>query len=237
MTKKVILKISGEALSKGDGNIISMEKVNDVAKEIKELYDQGSIQIGIISGAGNVWRGRDAIEHGMSRVDADYMGMIGTVLNCIALKNALCNLGVKAVVLSSITMPQIVETYSRDRALRFLEEKYVCIFAGGIANPYFTTDTTAAMRASELGADMILMAKNGTDGVYDKDPRKFKDAKKYKTLSHKEVLDKELGVMDLSAALLCMQNNIDIVVFDMNVKGNIAASVINPGIGTYITNK
>ena len=234
--RRIILKISGEALSTKD-KIIGMEKVNDIANEIKSLHDLGDISIGIVCGAGNIWRGRDAIENGMDRTTADYMGMLGTILNCMALQSALENLGLKTRVLTSLSIPQIAEPYIRRKADSHLEKGIICIFGAGIGNPYFSTDTTAALRASELGCDTILMAKNGTDGVYDKDPRKYSDAKKYTKLSHAEVINKQLGVMDLTAATLCMQNDIDIIVFDMNVKGNIARVAKDPSIGTLVTNK
>lgn len=234
--KRVILKISGEALA-GDSKTISMEKVNSISKEIKALHDLGNISIGIICGAGNIWRGRDAIDNGMDRTSADYMGMLGTILNCMALQSALEKDGLETRVLTSLSIPQIAEPYIRRKADSHLNKGIVCIFGGGTGNPYFSTDTTAALRASELCCDTILMAKNGTDGVYDKDPRRFSDAKKYKTLSHQEIISKQLGVMDLTAATLCMENNIDIVVFDMNVKGNIAKAAVDPSIGTLVTNK
>jgi len=233
--KKVILKISGEALS-GE-KAISMDKVTLMAKEIKQLQAQGDISIGIVCGAGNIWRGRDAIVNGMDRVNADYMGMISTVLNCFALQAALKNIGVKTKVLSAIDMPKIVESYTKEKAESYFEKGYICIFGGGTGSPYFSTDTAASLRAAELNCDLILMAKNGTDGVYNKDPRKFKDGKKYTKMTHQEIIDKNLGIMDLTAATMCMENNIDIVVFDMNIKGNIAKAVVNYDIGTLVTRK
>jgi len=234
--RRIILKISGEALS-ADGKSICIEKVNSIAKEIKDLYDLGDVSIGIICGAGNIWRGRDAITNGMDRTSADYMGMLGTILNCMALQSSLEKLGLQTRVLTSISVPQIAEPYIRRKADTHLNRGIICIFGGGTGNPYFSTDTTAALRASELGCDTILMAKNGTDGVYNKDPRKFADAKKYTKLSHQEVIANKLQVMDLTAATLCMENNIDIVVFDMNVPGNIAKAYNDPSIGTLVTNK
>ncbi len=234
--RRIILKISGEALS--DGNkTISVDKVNNIALEIKALYDLGDISIGIICGAGNIWRGRDAMENGMDRTSADYMGMLGTILNCMALQSSLEKLGIQTRVLTSLSIPQIAEPYIRRKADSHLNKRIICIFGGGTGNPYFSTDTTAALRASELNCDTILMAKNGTDGVYDKDPRKYKDAKKYQKLSHTEVVNKKLAVMDLTAATLCMENDIDILVFDMNVPGNIAKAIKDPSIGTLVTNK
>lgn len=234
--RRIILKISGEALS-GEGKNICIEKVNTIAKEIKALHDLGNVSIGIICGAGNIWRGRDAMENGMDRTNADYMGMLGTILNCMALQNSLEKLGLETRVLTSLSIPQIAEPYIRRKADSHLSKGIICIFGGGTGNPYFSTDTTAALRASELGCDTILMAKNGTDGVYDKDPRKYSDAVKYTKLSHAEVISKQLGVMDLTAATLCMENKIDILVFDMNKEGNIAKAISDPSIGTLVTTK
>ncbi len=232
--RRVILKLSGEALSSQD-KTICVEKVNAIAKEIKALYDLGNISIGIICGAGNIWRGRDAMQNGMDRTNADYMGMLGTILNCVALQSSLEQIGLPTRVLTSLSIPQIAEPYIRREADSHLNKGIICIFGGGTGNPYFSTDTTAALRASELNCDTILMAKNGTDGVYNKDPRKYSDAVKYDKLTHQEVIAKQLQVMDLTAATLCMENNIDIVVFDMNKEGNIKEAAINPNIGTIVT--
>lgn len=234
--QRIILKISGEALS-DNGSGISMEKVNAISEEIKELYDLGDIQLGIICGAGNMWRGRDAIRNGMDRTNADYMGMLGTILNAVALQTALERLGLDTRVMTSLSIPQIAEPYIRRKADSHLNKGRICIFGGGTGNPFFSTDTTAALRASELGCNKILMAKNGTDGVYNKDPRKHKDAKRYDVISHQEVLSKKLGVMDLTAATMCAENNIDILVFDMNVKGNIKKAANESSIGTLVTSK
>ena len=234
--RRIILKISGEALG-GENKTISMEKVNRISKEIKKLYDLGNVNIGIICGAGNIWRGRDAIDNGMDRTTADYMGMLGTIFNCMALQSSLEKLGLETRVLTSLSIPEMAEPYIRRKADSHLNKNIICIFGGGTGNPYFSTDTTAALRASELCCDTILMAKNGTDGVYDKDPRQFKDAKKYTKLSHQEIISKHLNVMDLTAATLCMENNIDIIVFDMNVDGNIAKAASDPSVGTLVTSK
>lgn len=234
--KRIILKVSGEALSQ-NGNGINMEKVNQIASEIKELYDLKDIQLGIVCGAGNIWRGRDAIENGMDHTSADYMGMLGTILNAVALQNALEKLGLDTRVMTSISIPQIAEPYIRRKANSHLNKGRICIFGGGTGNPFFSTDTTAALRALELGSSLILMAKNGTDGVYDSDPRKNPNAKKYTTITHKEVIEKQLGVMDMTAASLCAENSIDILVFDMNKKDNIKNVVLDPSIGTLVTSK
>ena len=234
--QRLILKISGEALS-SNGIGISMEKVNNIASEIKDLYDLGDIQLGIICGAGNIWRGRDAIENGMDRTSADYMGMLGTILNCVALQSSLEKLGLDTRVMTSLSIPELAEPYIRRKADSDLNKGRICIFGGGTGNPFFSTDTTAALRASELGCSKILMAKNGTDGVYDCDPRKNKDAKKFAKITHHELLERGLEVMDLTASTLCASNNIDIIVFDMNVKGNIKKAAIDPSIGTIVTSK
>lgn len=234
--QRIILKISGEALS-DNGSGISMEKVNAISEEIKELYDLGDIQLGIICGAGNMWRGRDAIRNGMDRTNADYMGMLGTILNAVALQTALERLGLDTRVMTSLSIPQIAEPYIRRKADSDLNKGRICIFGGGTGNPFFSTDTTAALRASELGCSTILMAKNGTDGVYDSDPRKNKNAKRFSKITHHELLERGLEVMDLTASTLCASNDIDIIVFDMNVKGNIKKAAIDPSIGTLVTAK
>lgn len=234
--QRLILKISGEALSE-NGIGISVEKVNNIAKEIKDLYDLGDIQLGIICGAGNIWRGRDAIINGMDRTNADYMGMLGTILNCVALQSSLEKLGLDTRVMTSLSIPELAEPYIRRKADSHLNKGRICIFGGGTGNPFFSTDTTAALRASELGCSRILMAKNGTDGVYDSDPRKNKNAKKFTKISHQELLERKLEVMDLTASTLCASNNIDIFVFDMNVQGNIKRSANDLSIGTLVSSK
>ncbi len=234
--RRIILKVSGEALSH-NGTGIDMEKVNHIASEIKDLYDLGNIQLGIVCGAGNMWRGRDAIENGMDRTSADYMGMLGTILNAVALQSALEKLGLETRVMTSLSIPQVAEPYIRRKADSNLDKGRICIFGGGTGNPFFSTDTTAALRALELGANLILMAKNGTDGVYDCDPRKNKNAKKFDVITHQEVLEKQLGVMDMTAATLCAENSIDILVFDMNKQGNIKKAVLDFTIGTLVTTK
>ncbi len=235
--KRVVLKISGEALAGEKSVGIDYNIVANIAKEIKDLYDQGNIQLSIVVGAGNMCRGRDAIESGMNRTNADYMGMIATIINAMAVQGALENLGLKATVMTSISIPIVTDFYTRKAANEKLNNNEIIIFGGGIANPFFSTDTTAALRACELECDVILMAKNGVDGVYDKDPRKDATAKRYTKMTHKEILDKGLAVMDLTAATLCAQSNIDIYVFDMNKKGNIAKAANDLSFGTIITNK
>lgn len=235
--KRIILKLSGEALAGANGQGINPEKVKDIAIEIKKLYDLGQIELGIVVGAGNIWRGRDAVNCGMERSSADYMGMLATILNALAIQSALENLGCDTRVMTSLSIPQVAEPYIRRKALSHLEKDRIIIFGGGNGIPFFSTDTTAALRSAELGCNLILMAKNGVDGVYDSDPRVNKDAKKFTKLTHDEVIDKHLHVMDLTAATMCSENDIDIFVFDMNVKGNIAKAAKDYSFGTIITNK
>lgn len=234
--KRIILKISGEALSGNDSKGINAEKVQEIASEIKALYETG-ISLGIIVGAGNIWRGRDAEKNHMEQAKADYMGMLGTILNSLALENALNNINVPTKVMSMIAVPAVADTYTRRDALELLEKRTVVIFAGGTGNPYFTTDTAAALKATEVNAKLILMAKNGVDGVYSSDPKTNKDAVRFNEMTYDEILANNLKVMDLTAATLCNQNKISMVIFDMNVKGNIKRAYENPEIGTIIKSK
>lgn len=234
--ERIILKISGEALSGSDSKGINAEKVQEIASEIKALYETG-ISLGIIVGAGNIWRGRDAEKNHMEQAKADYMGMLGTILNSLALENALNNIDVPTKVMSMIAVPAVADTYTRRDALELLDKRTVVIFAGGTGNPYFTTDTAAALKATEVNAKLILMAKNGVDGVYSSDPRIDKDAVRFSEMTYDEILSNNLKVMDLTAATLCNQNKISMVIFDMNVKGNIKRAYENPKIGTIIKSK
>lgn len=233
--KRIILKISGEALSGGSGVGISAESVKRMAKEIKDVHDKG-VEIGVIIGAGNIWRGRDASENGMERASADYMGMLGTILNALALQNALEALGVQTRTMTSLSIPSVAEPYIRRKALAHFEKGYVVIFGGGTGNPFFSTDTAAALRAAELGVEMILMAKNGVDGVYDDNPHVNPKANRFQHLTYEQMINKHLQVMDLTAATLCSENNISIFVFDINVTGNICKALSDQSIGTLITN-
>lgn len=235
--RRIVLKISGEALAYEDSKGINHQKINEIAQEIKDLYDLGNIELCVVVGAGNIWRGRDAIQSGMDRSSADYMGMLATILNALAIQNGLELLGLDTRAMTSLSIPSVAEPYIRRKALSHLEKGRIVIFGGGNGIPFFSTDTTAALRSAELGSELILMAKNGVDGVYNCDPRIHKDAVRYERLTHQEVLDKHLNVMDLTAATLCSENNIDILVFDMNVKGNIKRAVDDFSIGTLITNK
>lgn len=230
--KRVMLKLSGEALSGEKGYGIDFEVTNRIAEEIKELISMG-IQVGCVVGGGNIWRGRSG--EGMDRTTADYMGMMATCINALALQDSLENMGVMTRVQSAIEMREIAEPFIRRRAMRHLEKNRVVIFAAGTGNPYFSTDTTAALRAAEIEADVILLAKK-VDGVYDKDPKKHSDAIKFENLNYIEVLDKGLQVMDSTATSLCMDNNIPILVFGLDAPGNIRRAVLGEKIGTLVSN-
>ena len=230
--KRIMLKLSGEALSGEKGYGIDFEVTNRIALEIKELIEMG-IQVGAVVGGGNIWRGRSG--EGMDRTTADYMGMMATCINALALQDSLENAGVMTRVQTAIEMKEIAEPFIRRRAMRHLEKNRVVIFAAGTGNPYFSTDTTAALRAAEIEADVILLAKK-VDGVYDKDPHKYNDAVKFDSLNYIEVLEKGLQVMDSTATSLCMDNNIPIIVFGLDAPGNIKRAVMGDKIGTLVSN-
>ena len=232
--KRVLVKLSGEALSDREHDaILGAYNLNKVSQAIKDMVDLG-VQVCIVVGAGNIWRGRLAESIGIERSTADYMGMLGTIINSLALQSALENNGMDTRVMTSIEMRQIAEPYIRRKAVRHLEKGRVIIFGGGTGNPYFTTDTTAALRANELNCDAILMAKNGVDGVYSADPRKNKDAVLFKELTYKEMLNKELEVMDNTAVSLCMHTNIELRVFNMADYFNFHRVIMGEEIGTTI---
>lgn len=233
MYQRIILKLSGEAMKGNTPYGIDPKTVKKIALEIKEVYALG-VQVGVVIGAGNLWRGLIGEELGMDRAQADYMGMLGTIMNGLALQDALESINVPSRVLSAISVSEVAEPYIRRRAIRHLEKGRITIFVGGTGSPYFSTDTAAGLRAAEIGASTILMAKNGVAGVYDKDPRKHDDAKLYQELTLQEVLEKNLLVMDSTAASICRDNKIDIVVFDMNVNGNIRRAVMQEKIGTMV---
>ncbi|HBG02826.1 MAG TPA: UMP kinase, partial [Firmicutes bacterium] len=216
---RIVLKLSGEALG-GNGFGIDPEVVGSIATEIHKIMALG-VQVAIVVGGGNIWRGATGSAKGMDRTTADYMGMLATVLNALALQDALEGRGVPTRVQTAIEMRQVAEPYIRRRAIRHLEKGRVVIFASGTGNPYFSTDTTAALRALEIEAEVILMAKRGVDGVYSSDPRIHADAIRYDTISYIDVLNQNLGVMDSTATSLCMDNNIPIIVFDFDEAGNI----------------
>lgn len=218
--KRVVLKLSGEAMAGQSGFGIDPATIKEMVKEIKEVHALG-VEIAIIVGGGNIWRGITGAEMGMERAQADYMGMLATVMNSLALQDVLENNGVPTRVQTSIDMRQIAEPFIRRRAIRHLEKGRVVIFAAGTGNPYFSTDTLAALRAAEVNADVILMAKNNVDGVYDADPRQDANATKFDNLSHLDVIAKGLKVMDSTASSLSMDNDIPLVVFNLNEPGNI----------------
>ena len=234
--KRIILKLSGEALAGAEGFGIDASKVAKIADEIKVAHATG-VEIAVIVGGGNIWRGITGSEMGMERSSADYMGMLATVMNALALQNALDAIGVESRTQTSIHMNQVAEPYIRRRAIRHLEKKRIVIFGGGTGNPYFSTDTTASLRAAEINADAILMAKNGVDGVYSDDPRTNPEATRYDTLTYLEMLNKDLRVMDSTAASLCMDNDIDLMVFSMNESGNIKKAVAGEKIGTIVSGR
>ena len=231
--KRVLLKLSGEALAGEVGHGISQEILSHFTSEVKDLCDAG-IEVAIVIGGGNIHRGVAGSSKGMDRTTSDHMGMLATVINSLALQDALERDGMFTRVVSAIEMQRIAEPYIRRRAMRHLEKGRVVIFAGGTGNPYFTTDTAAALRGNEIDADVVMKATK-VDGVYDKDPMKHKDAKKYDTLKFIDVLNQDLKVMDATATTLCMENKIDIVVFNVFEKGNILKVANGEKIGTIVT--
>lgn len=234
--KRVVMKLSGEALAGDTGHGINPPEIRKVAEEIKEVHDLG-VQIAIVVGGGNMWRGEAGAQMGIERAQADYIGMLGTVMNALALQDVLETLGVPTRVQTAIEMRQVAEPYIRRKAVRHLEKGRIVIFAAGTGSPYFSTDTTAALRASEINADVILMAKNGVDGIYSADPNTDPNAVKFETLTHMEVINKGLRVMDTTASSLSMDNNIPLVVFNMNKRGNIKKVVEGENIGTTVEGK
>lgn len=232
---RVLIKLSGEALAGDQGSGISGDILNKISSEIANLQKTGC-EIAVVVGGGNIHRGVAGATSGMDRATSDYMGMMATVINALALQDALERKNIFTRVMSAIAMQEVAEPYIRRRAVRHLEKKRVVIFAAGTGNPYFTTDTTAALRANEIHADLIMKATK-VDGIYDKDPMKFKDAVKFEKLSYIDVLNKEIKVMDSTAITLCMDNAMDIVVFNMFEEGNIARVVRGENIGTLVTKK
>lgn len=230
--KRIILKISGEVLVGKEEYGISSQEISGISHEIKELTERG-VQVAVVVGGGNLFRGVDASSKGMDRTSADYMGMLATVINSLALQDALEKIGVYTRVQSAIDMRQVAEPYIRRRAIRHLEKARVVIFAGGTGNPYFSTDTAASLRAMEIGADALLKATK-VDGVYDSDPIKNKNAVKFDRLSYIDVLKKKLRVMDATAVSLCMDNQLPIVVFNARKKGNIVRAGMGEKVGTII---
>lgn len=227
---RVILKISGEALAGESGYGFDQQLITHVADEIIELANM-QVEVGIVVGGGNIWRGREGV--GMDRVTADHMGMLATVINALALQDALEHKGVHTRVMTAIEIRQIAETYIRRRAIHHLEKGRIVIFACGTGNPFFSTDTTAALRAAEINAEAILLAKN-VDGVYDCDPNKNPDAKKFDSIGYKEFIALDLAAMDTTAITMCMENRIPIAVFALSKPGNIRRAVMGENTGTLI---
>jgi uridylate kinase len=231
--KRIVLKLSGEALGGESGFGIDPDVVNEIALSIKNAFSLG-VEIAVVVGGGNFWRGAVGSAKGMDRSTADYMGMLATCINALALQDALEKIGVPTRVQTAIEMREIAEPYIRRRAIRHLEKDRVVIFASGTGNPYFSTDTTAALRAAEIEAEVILMAKKGVDGVYDSDPRINSDAVKFDTLEYIDVLNRGLGVMDSTATSLCMDNGIPIIVFNFNEENSIVRIIRGESLGTII---
>ena len=233
MYKRVLLKLSGEALS-SPGNPFDPQILKQLAKELKQVHELG-VDLAIVVGGGNFIRGKTAESIGIERVQGDYMGMLATVINALAVQGALENEDVPTRVQTAIEMQKVAEPFIVRRAIRHLEKGRVVIFGAGTGNPYFSTDTTAALRASEIGADVILMAKNGVDGVYNADPKTHPDAVKYDSLTYMDLIQEGLQVMDTTATSMCMDNDIDLVVFNMNQHGNILKAVRGEITGTIIS--
>jgi len=229
---RVLLKLSGQVLAGESGSGINVAVLNRIAGEIKEVSDLGT-EVGIVIGGGNIFRGISAQGQEIDRVSADYMGMLATIINSIALQNAIERQGVPSRVLTAINMPQVAEPYIRRRATRHLEKKRVVIFAAGTGNPYFSTDTAAALRAIEINAEIILKATK-VDGIYDRDPVSDSTAQRYSDISYLEVLNKGLKVMDATAVSLCMDNKLPMIIFDLTEPGNIRKVVLGASIGTTI---
>ncbi len=231
--KRVVLKLSGEALAGDKGYGIDAEVLRSIAEQMREL-SKYRVEIAVVVGGGNIWRGAPASKLGMDRATADYMGMLATVINALALQDALEGMAVDTRVQTAIEMRQVAEPYIRRRAIRHLEKGRVVIFAGGTGNPYFSTDTTAALRAAEIEAEVILLAKGKVDAVYDADPLVDPKANRYTELEYIDLLNKNLGVMDATAASLCMDNKIPLIVFGLNKSGNIKKAIMGEKIGTLV---
>jgi uridylate kinase len=234
--KRVLLKISGEALAGGKEFGIDTKVLVSIAHQLKRVVESG-VEVAIVIGGGNFWRGADAEAAGIHRVTADYAGMLATVLNALALQDVMEREGINTRTQSSITIQAVAEPYIRRRAIRHMEKGRVVIFAGGTGNPYMTTDTAAALRAVEICAEVLLMAKNNVDGVYDADPLKNPNARKFERISYLEALNKRLQVMDSTALSLCLENNLPIIVFDIAGPDNIEKAVSGKPIGTLVTSE
>ncbi len=231
--QRILLKLSGEVLQGGRDGGIDFNVVRELCTEVAEVKKLG-VEIAIVIGGGNIWRYRDSKDSGVDRVTSDYMGMLATVMNSMALQDQFEKMGIGAPIGSAISMPIVVGQYLRPKALDYLKKGKILICAGGTGNPYFTTDTAGALRAMELNCDIMLKATK-VDYIYDKDPMKYKDAKKFTKLSYNDVLSKELGVMDLTAVSLCLEKRLPIMVFNLHKKGNIARVVKGEQVGTLIS--
>lgn len=231
--KRIVLKLSGEALSGQQGFGIDGDVIASIAEQVREVVEM-NVEVAVVVGGGNIWRGISGSAKGIDRATSDYMGMLATVMNALALQDGLEKMGVPTRVQTSIEMQQVAEPYIRRRAIRHLEKGRVVIFAAGTGNPYFSTDTTAALRAAEIEAEVILMAKNKVDGVYSADPLVDETAQKFERLTYMDVLNMGLGVMDSTASSLCMDNNIPLIVFSITEKGNIKRVVLGEKIGTIV---
>lgn len=234
MFRRVVIKLSGESLLGERSYGIDASTVKGIAREVQKVVDEG-VQVGLVVGAGNIYRGLEGAASGMDRATADYTGMLATVLNCLAIQDALEDLGAQTRVLSALDVREVAEPYIRRRAIRHLEKGRVVIFAAGTGNPFFTTDTAAALRALEVGADAILMGKNGVDGVYDGDPHSDPNAKFLPALTHRDAIEQGLRVMDTTALSLCMDNNLPIHVFGLDNEENIARVLAGERVGTIIS--
>lgn len=232
--KRVLLKLSGESLMGNSSHGIEPERLNEYAQQIKEVVDMGA-QVGIVIGGGNIFRGLSGAAHGFDRINGDYMGMLATVINCLALQSALESAGCKSTVLTAIRMEPVAEFYSKQKTRDLLEKGHVVIFSAGTGNPYFTTDTASALRAIEMKAEIMLKGTR-VDGVYTADPEKDPSAKKYETISYDEAFNKNLKVMDLTAFAMCKENNMPMYVFDMDTKGNLMKVISGEKIGTIVGN-
>jgi len=234
--RRVLLKLSGEAFSGGAGFGIDGATVTRIARQIKDLVNAG-VEVAVVVGAGNILRGRNAAKEGMDRVTADYAGMLATVINALALQDALEREEVQTRTQSAITIQQVAEPYIRRRAIRHLEKGRVVIFAGGTGNPYMSTDTAAALRAIEIGADILLMTKNEVDGIYTADPKKDPSAVKFDKLTYLEALNRRLEVMDSTALSLCLENKLPIIVFDLNAPDSLGRIIRGEAIGTIVSSE
>jgi len=231
--RRVVLKLSGEAMAGPSGFGLDLSVVESIAQQIDDVHRTG-VEMAIVVGGGNFWRGTKGEAWGMDRATSDYMGMLATVVNSMALQERLEKLGLDTRLMTAIDMREVAEPYIRRKAIHHLNQGRVVIFGAGSGNPYFSTDTTAALRAAEIGAGAILMAKQGTDGVYDSDPNENPNARKFETLDYMELISRRLRVMDATATTLCMDNRIPVIVFNLDVYGNIEKAVLGEKVGTFV---